>query len=193
MSLWTRSERHQDILPWNPLSFLIQNIKNAVCRFSLVSQWTPLTVQLRFNFSQRTPFVVQLFLFLKFDYVFLLPIRERLYLLRHCFWQAGHAILSFVCFFFSCDEWWAPWGAMWTDSRITSLIFIVRLLFIYAFTLHRALLQLIEATNVARRSWTAGGKQSTTSERPSRSSVLRFVDRRSHVVPCEQRPIDLPI
>ena len=41
-----------------------------------------------------------LFLFLKFDYVFLLPIRERLYLLRHCFWQAGHAILSFVCFFF---------------------------------------------------------------------------------------------
>ena len=40
-------ERHQDILPWNPLSFLIQNIKNVVCRFSLVSQWTPLTVQLR--------------------------------------------------------------------------------------------------------------------------------------------------
>ena len=29
---------------------------------------------------------------INFNYVFLLPIRERFHLLRHCFWQAGHAI-----------------------------------------------------------------------------------------------------
>ena len=88
---------------------------------------------------------------INFDYVFLLPIRERFNLLRHCFWQAGHAILSFVCFFFRLMSKERP-ECIVNSLKNPSLIFIVRLLFIYAFTLHRALLQLIEATNVARRS-----------------------------------------
>ena len=67
--------------------------------------------------------------------------------------------------------WWvmSALSALWTDSRIRLWFFIIRLLFIHAFTLYRALLQLIEATNIARCSWTAGGRQSTKSERPSRA------------------------
>ena len=74
----------------------------------------------------------------------------------------------FVCFFF---VWWvvSALSALWTDSRIRRWFSIIRLLFIHAFTFYRALLQLIEATNIARRSWTAGGRQSTKSERPSRA------------------------
>ena len=177
-------ERHQDILSWNPLSFLIQNIKNVVCRFSLVSQWTPLTVT-------KNPICSLAFLFLKWNVLILIMYfcyqSENAYICYVIvFWQAGHPILSFVCFLMSALS------ALWTDSRIRLWFFIIKLLFIQAFTLYRALLQLIEATNIARRSWTAGGRQSTKSERPSRTSVLRFVDGKGHVVPCEQRPIDLP-
>ena len=178
-------ERHQDILSWNPLSFLIQNIKNVVCRFSLVSQWTPLTVT-------KNPICSLAFLFLKWNVLMLIMYfcyqSENAYICYvFVFWQAGHAILSFVCFLMSALS------ALWTDSRIRLWFFIIRLLFIHAFNLYRALLQLIEATNIARCSWTAGGRQSTKSERPSGTSVLRFVDGKGHVVPCEQRPIDLPI
>ena len=86
----------------------------------------------------------------------------------------------FVCFFF---VWWvmSALSALWTDSRIRRWFSIIRLLFIHAFTFYRALLQLIEATNIARRSWTAGGRQSTKSERPSRISVLRFIDGKGHM------------
>ena len=84
-------ERHQDILPWNPLSFLIQNIKKR--RLSILFSFPVNSINCTTTKRESR-------LYIKFDYVFLLPIRERLYLLRHCFWQAGHAILSFVCLFF---------------------------------------------------------------------------------------------
>ena len=182
-------ERHQDILSWNPLSFLIQNIKNVVCRFSLVSQWTPLTVT-------KNPICSLAFLFLKWNVLILI--------MYFCY-QSENAYICYVIVFdkqvtlysrlFVFFFWWvmSALSALWTDSRIRLWFFIIRLLFIHAFTLYRALLQLIEATNIARCSWTAGGRQSTKSERPSRTSVLRFVDGKGHVVPCEQRPIDLPI
>ena len=164
MSLWTWSERHQDILPCNPLSFLTQNTKSVVCRFSLVSQWTPLTVT-------KNPVCSLAFLLLKWNVLILIMYfcyqSENAYICYVIvFWQAGHAILSFVCFLMSALS------ALWTDSRIRLWFFIIKLLFIQAFTLYRALLQLIELTNIARRSWTAGGRQSTKSERPSCTSLL---------------------
>ena len=126
-------ERHQDILPWNPLSFLIQNIKKR--RLSILFSFPANSINCTTTKKESR-------LYINFDYVFLLPIRERLYLLRHCFWQAGHAILSFVCLFFFV--WWvmSALSALWTDSRIRRWFSIIRLLFIHAFTLHRALLQL---------------------------------------------------
>ena len=49
----------------------------------------------------------------------LLPIRERFYLVRHCYWQAGHALLlpSVCCFVWRC----LVHGALSTNSRINTV------------------------------------------------------------------------
>ena len=116
---------------------------------------------------------------INFDYVFLLQ-SENAYICYVIVFDKQVTLYSrlFVFFRLMSDER-PECNVNWLKNP--SLIFIVRLLFIYAFTLHRALLHLIEATNVARRSWTAGGRQSTKSERPSRTSVLRFVDGKGHI------------
>ena len=149
--------------------------KNVVCRFSLVSQRTSLTVQVRFNFKLKNPVCI-IILIMYFCYQ-----SENAYICYVIVFDKQVTLYSrlFVCFFF---VWWViALSALWTDSRIRRWFSIIRLLFIHAFTFYRALLQLIEATNIARRSWTAGGRQSTKSERPSRISVLRFIDGKGHM------------
>ena len=150
-------------------------LKNVVCRFSLVSQRTSLTVQVRFNFKLKNPVCI-IILIMYFCYQ-----SDNAYICYVIVFDKQVTLYSrlFVCFFF---VWWViALSALWTDSRIRRWFSIIRLLFIHAFTFYRALLQLIEATNIARRSWTAGGRQSTKSERPSRISVLRFIDGKGHM------------
>ena len=60
-------ERHQDILPWNPLSFLIQNIKKR--RLSILFSFPVNSINCTTTKKESR-------LYINFDYVFLLPINR---------------------------------------------------------------------------------------------------------------------
>ena len=96
------------------------------CRLSILFSFPVNSIQLcNYVWTSKNPVCSLALLFLKscvlekiMYSVFLLPIGERFYLLRHCFWRTGHATLlaSVCCFVSVLSDVKFDW-ALWKKKR----------------------------------------------------------------------------
>ena len=134
LQLWTNQ--------WRKLSVALKGITRHIdmelafpsptnhlkCRLSILFSFPVNSIQLcNYVWTSKNPVCSLALLFLKLcvlekNYVFLLPIGERFYLLRHFFvlWQAGHATpLASVCCFVSVLSDESPEGIYHLFASIT--------------------------------------------------------------------------